>query len=87
MTEENIKWVNSRFRAYKKNASTIIDLEFHKIKYKSTEYTLGELINKVIYLTNMYIVLSEKINEDEKLNSIKNEVFDIFKEIYWYMWW
>lgn len=84
---EFIKWCNSRFKKYKELANKIVDLEQYKFTYKEKEYSQLELIDKVIKLTDKYI---RKANEnwlEGKLDPIKNEVFDIFKLIFWTMWW
>lgn len=82
---EFIKWVNSRFKKYKEKASKIVDLEFHRFEYEGKEYTQLELIDKVIKLSNEYI--DTNLLSEYKLNSIKDEIFDIFKLIFWTMWW
>lgn len=82
---EFIKWVNSRFKKYKEQAGKIVDLEFHKFQYEGKEYTQLELIDKVIKLSNEYIDI-DLLSED-KLDPIKDEMFDIFKLIFWTMWW
>ena len=82
---EFIKWVNSRFKKYKEKASKIVDLEFHRFEYESKEYTQLQLIDKVIKLSNEYI--DTNLLSEDKLNSIKDEIFDIFKLIFWTMWW
>lgn len=82
---EFIKWVNSRFKKYKEEAGKIVDLEFHKFQYEGKEYTQLELIDKVIKLSNEYI--DTNLLSKDKLNSIKDEIFDIFKLIFWTMWW
>ena len=82
---EFIKWVNSRFKKYKEKTSKIVDLEFHRFKYEGKEYTQLELIDKVIKLSNEYI--DTGLLSEDKLNSIKDEIFDIFKLIFWTMWW
>lgn len=82
---EFIKWVNSRFKKYKEKTSKIVDLEFHRFKYEGKEYTQLELIDKVIKLSNEYI--DTNLLSEDKLNSIKDEIFDIFKLIFWTMWW
>lgn len=82
---EFIKWVNSRFKKYKEKASKIVDLEFHRFEYEGKEYTQLELIDKVIKLSNEYI--DTNLLSGDKLNSIKDEIFDIFKLIFWTMWW
>ena len=82
---EFIKWVNSRFKKYKEEAGKIVDLEFHKFEYEGKEYTQLELIDKVIKLSNEYI--DTNLLFEDKLGSIKDEIFDIFKLIFWTMWW
>jgi hypothetical protein len=82
---EFIKWVNSRFKKYKEKVSKIVDLEFHRFEYEGKEYTQLELIDKVIKLSNEYI--DTNLLSEDKLNSIKDEIFDIFKLIFWTMWW
>ena len=82
---EFIKWVNSRFKKYKEKAGKIVDLEFHRFEYEDKEYTQLELIDKVIKLSNEYI--DTNLPSEDKLNSIKDEIFDIFKLIFWTMWW
>lgn len=82
---EFIKWVNSRFKKYKEKASKIVDLEFHRFEYEGKEYTQLELLDKVIKLSNEYI--DTNLLSEDKLNSIKDEIFDIFKLIFWTMWW
>lgn len=81
---EFIKWVNSRFKKYLEKSSGIVDLEYHTFVYKRKKHTQLELINKVIKLSDEYI--NSECFED-KLEPIKNEIFDIFKLIFWTMWW
>ena len=84
-----IKWVNSRFKKYKEQAIKIIDLEFKKFTYKKKTYTQLELIDKVIELSDE-LIEGDYWNADittTNLEKIKNEIFDIFKLIYWSMWW
>lgn len=86
---EFIKWVNTRFKKYKELAGKYVDLEFHKFKYKRKEYTQLELIDKVIELTDG-LIESDYWNVDlttVNIEEIKNEIFDIFKLIFWTMGW
>lgn len=57
---------------------------FRRFEYRGKEYTQLELINKVIELSDKYI--NSTFFEDV-LNPIKDEIFDIFKLIFWTMWW
>ena len=75
---------------YKEKASKIVDLEFYKFKYKGKEYTQLELINRIIKLTNKLIdedYFMGKLEEAEEIEKTKDEVFDIFKLIFFSMWW
>ena len=87
---EFFRWINSRFKQYIKDANEIVDLEFYKFKYKGKEYTQLELINKVIKLTNKLIdedYFMGKLEEAEEITKTKDEVLDIFKIIFFSMWW
>lgn len=87
---EFFKWVNSRFKQYKKDASDIVDLEFYKFKYKGKEYTQLALIDKIIELTNGLIdedYFDGQLCDAKQIENIKNEVFDIFKLIFFTMGW
>ena len=82
-----IKWINSRFKKYKEQASKIVDLEYHKFTYKRKKYTQLELIEKIICLTDEYVKKTDFCLSEIDLDPIKNEIFDIFKLIFWTMWW
>ncbi len=85
---EFIKWVNSRFKKYKEKASKIICLTYHNFTYKGKEYTQLELIDKVIEISNIVVNEDEWFSKNfEELDPMKNEIFDIFKLIFWTMWW
>lgn len=82
---EFIKWINSRFKKYKE--LSIADMTFNKFKYKKKRYTQLELIDKEIELTDNilknYWVYEDGFDKKE----IVDEIFDIFKLIFWTMWW
>ena len=85
-----IKWLNSRLKIYKKGASKIVNLEYHKFIYEDKEYTQLELIDKLIDITNWFIdneIFNFVWEEPEKAEKKKNEMMDIFKLIYWSLWW
>lgn len=85
---EFMRWLNKYFKEYKKNASKIVDLKFHTYKYNDEEYTQLEIINKIIELTdklsdeNYYYFRKTEDVYDECM-----EVLDLFKIVYWDMWW
>lgn len=87
---EFIKWINSRFKKYKEQASNIVDLNCHTFRYKKKVYTQLQLIDRIINLTNEMLTNDYwdlVYSDPNKIEKNKNEVFDIFKMIYGVMWW
>lgn len=81
---EFIVWLNKWFRIYKKNASKVVDLEYFKFDYKGKKYTQIEIINRIIYLTGTVIEKEGYLDNHEE---IIDEIFDLFRLIFGYMWW
>ena len=81
-----VKWFHQHLLVYKEQASKMVDLEYHKFNYNGYEYTQLQLINKLIVLTAEYMEDEAEDNWND-LNSIKNEILDIFKLIFWTLWW
>ena len=86
---EFICWLNKWFKEYKKNASKIVDLEFHKFKYKRKEMTQLEIIDRIIELTDD-VSKNWWDFEDEVQNRIAkeiDEIFQLFRIVFYTMWW
>lgn len=84
---EFIKWINSRFKKYKEETSEIVDLEYRTFTYKRKKYTQLELIDKVIELSDTLLANYWVYEDDFDKYGIANEILDIFKIIFWNMWW
>lgn len=84
---EFIKWINSRFKKYKEKTIGIVDLEYHTFTYKRKKYTQLELIDKVIELSDTLLANYWVYEDDFDRYRIANEICDIFKLIFWTMWW
>lgn len=84
---ELIVWLNKNLKTYYENANEVVDLKFHKFKYKRKEYTQEQLIEKLIditdYLKKNYYVL----DNPKKIISKTNEMFNILKLIFFTLWW
>ena len=87
LDHEFILWLNYWFKEFKKKAK--IDLKFHKFEYKGKEMTQGEIIDKVIELTDKIHKYYYEFGSEEykELGNDVDEVFDLFKLVYWCMWW
>ena len=84
---EFILWLNSRFKKYREKAIKIVDLEYYRFEYKNNVYTQLQVIDRIIELTD-YIINNDyyKImwSDIEHLEAMKNEIFDLFKNVIWY---
>ena len=94
---ELIKWLNEHLKVYKEESTKAVDLEYHKFKYKNTEYTQLEIINRLIEITDM-LLNDEPYNfgnydrlittkEIGTINARKNEMYDLLKLVHWQLWW
>lgn len=82
-----VLWINTRFKEFKKQADSKIDLNYHKFKYKNKTYTQLQMINKIIDISN-YLAKESNYYNDSKVTIEKiNELIDMFKLIYPAMWW
>lgn len=87
---ESIKWLKEHFEIYREDASRIVKLDYHKFKYKNKEYTQIEIINKIIILCTELLRIMEENNYSKsgtRAEKIKNEIFDLYKLVFWVMWW
>lgn len=91
-----MEWLYTRLSMYKKKAGQVIDLSFTKFEYGGKEYTLEELIDKILRLCKFYFKNSihveksniEKIGECEKLaDEAMQKATRIFALILPALWW
>ncbi len=87
---EFILWLNSRFKKYREQAIKIVNLEYYKFEYKDKIYTQLQVIDRIIELTD-YIINNDYCemmwSDVERLEAMKNEIFDLFKMSFGAMWW
>ena len=87
---EFILWLNSRFKKYREQAIKIVNLEYYKFEYKDKIYTQLQVIDRIIELTD-YIINNDYYemmwSDVERLEAMKNEIFDLFKMSFGAMWW
>ena len=81
-----IEWIYTRFMMYRERC--IVNLDYHKISYKSEELTQREAIDKVIYLAKEVLQNEDWDAKGEKMK-IENteEICELLKELLPYMWW
>lgn len=82
-----MEWFNEHIKVYKRDASKAIDLEFHKFEYKGKEYTMLEMLDREIELSDRFLEIQNDDMYAEELIEMKDEILDIFKEIYFALWW
>ena len=84
---ELIKWLNEHLKIYKEDASKIVDLEYKKFKHKKLTYTLADMIDRAINLTDLLLKEYDFSTFNKDTEKIKNEVYEILKKIHWNLWW
>ena len=77
-----IEWIYTRVMMYKEYS--IVDASYHKIKYKDTEITQGEAIDKILKLAKEILL---NMDSYELFYDNSREICDIWKEILPCMWW
>lgn len=83
---EFIYWLNKWFKEYKKNASKIVDLTYHKFTYKDREMTQIEIIDRIIELTDIIKKDADGFWNKEVMPLV-DEVFELFHLVFYAMWW
>ncbi len=85
---ELIKWLNEHLKIYLKESENIVNLEYWKFKYKKKEYTQGEIIRRLIDITEIFLdsYWDEK-HSSKEMEDYKNEMYDLLKLVHWYLWW
>lgn len=85
LDHELICWINYWFKRYKEEAE--IDLQFHRYIYEGVQMTQGEVIDRIIALTEHINSDFYSIEEKTGIESEVEEVFDLIKIVFWNMWW
>ena len=84
---ELIEWLNKNLKVFYENANEIIDLKYHKFKYKGKNYTQEKLIEKLIEITDYLKKDYYEVKEPQKIIDNVNEMFDILNLIFFTLWW
>lgn len=82
-----IEWLNTRLKVYKSDAIKTIDLTYHKIMYNNTEYSLLELIDMMIDITDYLMLDKHYYDYSKETDEQTNKLLDIFKITFNYLWW
>ena len=80
-----IIWLNGHLKIFRDDAGKTIDLEFHMLNYQGKDITLLEAINRMIVLTD-YLKFEDNYYFEDNVNKI-NELLDLFKLSFTYLWW
>ena len=79
-----LKWLQERLPVFLKDAGQIVDLTYYKFTYNNIEYTQKDLITHMIELVNEAIDMDMY---DEKYSVIVDEILDLWKMVFYCMWW
>lgn len=80
-------WLNKHLKVFKRDASKLINLEFHKYEYKGKEITQLEVIDRLIELTDYYIYTEDYLTDLDIDVEKVDEMLDLFKLVFYDLWW
>lgn len=83
-----VKWLNKHLKAYYDYANKIIDMSYHEYKYNGKNYTLEQIVKRLIDITGMLSNEDYYFGEDgKKLVELKDEMYDLLKLVHFGLWW
>ena len=82
-----ITWLNERLPVYKEEAGKHIDLSYHNFTYKGERCSFAQLIDRMIELVSELTREDKYFDYTEDTENKVNELLDIFKLIFGYLWW
>ena len=80
-----VKWLNEHLKVYKKDASKMVNLEYHRFDYNGEELTQLEIINRLINLTDTLMLDYDMWNDDCIQKS--KEMLELWAVVFPAMWW
>lgn len=80
-----IKWLNVHLKVYKKDAARVVDLDYHKFDYNGRKWSQGEIIDRLISLTNSCLLAGDIWSDgyEEKVTEILNLWVLVFPAMWW----
>lgn len=83
-----VKWLNEHLKVYLKDAYEVIDLEYDKFEYKGNTYTMLQMINRFIVMTDELLDIYSDMQESDidRMYKLKDEMYDILKIIHFRLW-
>lgn len=83
-----IKWLNKHLKAYYDYANKIIDLSYYEYEYNRKEYSLEQIVKRLIDITGMLSNEDYYFGEDGgTLAELKDEMYDLLKLVHFELWW
>ena len=79
-------WLYEHLKVYLKEASKVVDLNYHKFTYKDEELTQEEIIRRLITLLEEVKTLDTWLYEKEYCDKC-DEILDLWKLVFYAMWW
>lgn len=80
-----VKWLNEHLKVYKKEASKIVDLEYHTFEYRGRKYTQLEIIDRMIFLSDELMFYYYDWGDFYK--EYIEQLLDLWKIVFEAMWW
>lgn len=79
-----LEWLRERLPVFLKEADRVVNLEYHTFSYRGKTWTQKALIEELIKLLKS---IDGKDEWDDGYVEVCDDIIDIWKLIYHYMWW
>lgn len=85
-----VAWLYERLRYFQDSASKVVDFDFHEFEIDGETLTQQQCIDRMVedckvLLNGDFFIPAAK--EFEKLDAAKDDLFNVFKTVFWAMWW
>ena len=87
-----IAWLYGHLKCFEDICSDVVDLEFDKFNIGDDVLTLKQCIDRMIgdcryILTNFDTARSHECAGFSELRDKEIDLFDILKDVFWFLWW
>lgn len=84
-----VAWLYERLRYFQDEASKVVNLNYHIFNVGGEALTQLQCIDRMVEDCKIILDADIVLNDDEfdKINKVKDDLFDIFKKVFWAMWW
>ena len=84
-----VAWLYERLRYFQDEASKVVDFSYYTFDIGGETLTQRQCIDRMVEDCKIILETDTILMDDEfdRIDAIKDDLFDIFKKVFWAMWW